>query len=263
MLSHKAHFCVEQLLSLLLLLTMVNLVPLLCSFLLLATTMANGSTRRTANTSVTPNTDSSKTTTVATGELKNLRKDRKAFEQLRKKYDDLNKQMSSTCDNLDRTKAELIETKNALVKSNEKKDKLEKETEEKDTLIMDIQKEIQEIKQQNKELTEQLDAAGDIVPSDDDLNDELVGRTEEATKILFRTWKFCEDKDDIISAVKEVIPYLKVPLTMTEPEYIQKYKHKVYQQLGKCRSYVQSEGKKRAQGKQLFQQLQRIFSFLT
>ena len=113
---------------------------------------------------------------------------------------------------------------------------------EKDQVIGEIQQELAECQ-------EALAKTGGVDESK--LNAELLMHTETAAKTaLFRTWKFIENEEDQINAATQLIPYLPVTLEIPEPEYITNYKPKVNDSLGKARQYVQSEGKKRAQGTQ-------------
>ena len=84
------------------------------------------------------------------------------------------------------------------------------------------------------------------------LNDDLVKALEDAVKnIAFRTWKFVEDQKDLDSCTEESINYLKVPLpgSMDATEFVRDYGTITNEGLKAGRQYVQSEGKKRAQGK--------------
>ena len=86
-----------------------------------------------------------------------------------------------------------------------------------------------------------------------ELNSGLVDKTVEASKTcLFRNIKFVEDDEDLDEAVKLTVQYLprgeedleELPLA----DYIYMYRESVNKGLQLGRQYVQSEGKKRAQG---------------
>ena len=140
---------------------------------------------------------------------------------------------------------------------------LEEQVEERDTQIATLTNQVNEINTDNSdrdqhiedlktELAECQDALAKTGGVDESkLNAELLMHTESSAKTgLFRTWKFIENEEDQVNAATDIIPYLPVALDIPEAEYITNYKGKVNEGLGKARQYVQSEGKKRAQGTQ-------------
>ncbi len=81
------------------------------------------------------------------------------------------------------------------------------------------------------------------------INEDLKKQVIEATEIyLQRTWKFLEDRTDLVDATKEVVPYLPHPLTMEEDEFVTNYGQAVNKGLKNMRQNVQAECKKRAKG---------------
>jgi hypothetical protein len=82
-----------------------------------------------------------------------------------------------------------------------------------------------------------------------DLCKELVAHVTHASKtVLFRTCKFIEDELEEMEVTRELIPYLPNKLKMSEDEFITNYSDIVYEGIKACRTDVQSNGKKRAQG---------------
>ena len=119
-----------------------------------------------------------------------------------------------------------------------------------DNVQDDKDNEIEQLKQDLATAQDALAKTGGVDESK--LNTELLMHTESTTKTaLFRTWKFIENEEDQVNAATALIPYLPVPLDIPENEYITNYKAKINDGLGKGRQYVQSEGKKRAQGMQI------------
>jgi hypothetical protein len=130
------------------------------------------------------------------------------------------------------------------------------ELQAKDEEITNLTKQVEEQAAEIETLKEELGAANEAIRAtgavdETKLNSELVLHTENATKAaLFRSWKFLENEEDVVLATKAVIPFLSVGIEMPEQEYLTNYKGIVRRGLQKGRQYVQSEGKKRAQGKQ-------------
>jgi hypothetical protein len=80
--------------------------------------------------------------------------------------------------------------------------------------------------------------------------EDMVEYVKEATKnFLFRTIKFVEDTDDLHDVTKCVMKYIDVDIGLDEEEFIATYSDVVSSALSAARNYVQSEGKKRAEGK--------------
>lgn len=74
--------------------------------------------------------------------------------------------------------------------------------------------------------------------------------TATAKNYVWRNYKFIEDEVDLVEATTQMIPFLKIPLEMTEEAFIPLYKDVVNAALGEQRTYIQGETKKRCQGTQ-------------
>lgn len=96
------------------------------------------------------------------------------------------------------------------------------------------------------ELSKALSDSGRQVTA---INEDLKKQVMDATETyLQRTWKFLEDKTDLVDATKDVIPYLPHPLTMQEDEFVVNYSSAVNKGLQSMRQNVQAECKKRTKG---------------
>ena len=150
--------------------------------------------------------------------------------------------------NLKSAKTELDKLSKKHNKLVENYNKLHETAERKDLVIA-------ELKQQTAEMTQLLRKNGKVHESE--LNNDLVEHVVEAAKTnLFRTWKFIEEEADSLDATQEVIAVLPRGkddiLGMDENDFVTKYKDKVNLGLKRARQYVQSEGKKRSDGKNYF-----------
>ena len=213
---------------------------------------------------------------VPIGELKALREKVSLTDQIQQALGMLDKKHQKLLDDHKKLVSDMAKlqqdhetTKDELKESIDEVQKLEKEARESsdDETVQKAVEEIDTLKQEIADLKKTLKDTEEELnkidhdnygppagpPPDAELNASLILHTQLKTKeILFRTYKFCEDDADKVEAIKDLIPYLPVPLDIPEEEYIANYKHKVYEQIGKSRSYVQSEGKKRGLGKHYF-----------
>ena len=183
-----------------------------------------------------------KTVTITTAAHESLKKSVIAYKNLQKEKAEMEKAMKTLVDenaaltqNVNGQAAQITTLTTQLNEQNT-------DNSDRDQHIEDLQKELAECQ-------EALAKTGGVDESK--LNTELLMHTESTAKsALFRTWKFIENDEDQVNAATDIIPYLPVALEIPEPEYITNYKGKVNEGLGKARQYVQSEGKKRAQGTQ-------------
>lgn len=135
----------------------------------------------------------------------------------------------------------LQENNDDLTKNN---DELTKRIQERDALIV-------KLNQKLEEYTEALRDAGKnpALVKNKELWDQVVVATE---KYLSRNWKFIQDKNDAITATKEVIAFLPSPLTIDEDEFVKVYEDAVNLSLQNLRHKIQSECKNRVKGTETF-----------
>ena len=130
---------------------------------------------------------------------------------------------------------------------------LYKVSENNENLMMEREKLLDDAHKKIAELQKLLRKNGKIHESE--LNSQVVDKTVETSKFqLFRTVKFVEnDKDleDVTTDVADMLgeSYLK-DNKLTKKEFVAKYQDSTNKGIKLGRQYVQSEGKKRAKGKQ-------------
>ena len=86
------------------------------------------------------------------------------------------------------------------------------------------------------------------------LNDDLVQYSDNVAKeVMFRTFIFPEDEEELDEITELGIKYLPVPLgSITQEQYIRDYKEIYHKGIKDARQNVQSECKKRALGTSIF-----------
>ena len=134
-----------------------------------------------------------------------------------------------------------------ITESNSNQEKLTLELAESKKLIRELEQTITELHEEYAQTKNNLRKSGANAKAI--LNKELVEKVDEAVKtIIFRTWKFIQDEEDLEDATEACIPYLKVSLPIPKDEFIKDYGVAVNDAIKGCRQVVQAEGKKRVQG---------------
>lgn len=191
---------------------------------------AAGSGDSDHNASDDDSTGSSNTVTIKKGTLRKL-KEKASY-------------AARNAKSLRNTEKDLEKLKKAYDKLGDQNDKLEQ-------VIQEKLKMIEVFEENHKVSLALLKKAGKVHPCE--INKQLAEKVQEKGKtVSFRTWKFLQDANDLDEGTKEVL-HLLPATTLTENKldeenFIRIYRPSVDRGLKLAKQYVQSEGKKRAQG---------------
>jgi bifunctional DNA-binding transcriptional regulator/antitoxin component of YhaV-PrlF toxin-antitoxin module len=127
-----------------------------------------------------------------------------------------------------------------------------------DKVLLEKQQELQELKRKMDDLEKGLPPSL-VTPGTSrkrakidkaSLNEELVSFSDMVAKdVMFRTFIFPEDEEELDEITEIGIKYLPIPLSgITKEQYVRDYKEIYHKGIKDARQNVQSECKKRAQG---------------